>query len=187
MKNVLVFSFLEVFMKSLFFSLFLFSTACLFSMEDKCLKVDFDDIETMAAIREHVLQMLKSCSERCSLVADVTSACHRTCMLDASERTEQYLLRKYTVSCAGIKFEQHFKFNPTKKEFVEELLETNKVYEIWDECPDVRLCAQARLAEYNRRSQSVLRVVQGNLRNEREKHPIVLKFVDFMNAVRRRK
>jgi hypothetical protein len=174
-------------MKRLVLSLFICSSAQLFSMQGQPEKVDFSDVESMQTIKNHVQKMTQNCSEKCSFTQDVMTACFSKCMEAESKRAQNYVLRRYVASCQGVERQKPFNFKPTIEEEIDEVRGTINAIQTLERRPDIQQCATAKLVEHHRRMQSLQRVSSHELDELREEHPVISRVVDGISKLRRHK
>jgi hypothetical protein len=143
------------------------------------------DVASIHDIEDMILNVNAQCAKECNLMKDITGACTSKCMMDNFKRLANYFTRKYTDSCSGKPNKESFNYNPTLKEQVTEIRDTNKAYDKWGKNFEIRQCAQEKEALHFSRLQFLDSKSGAELAQMEQEHPIIAKVINLKSKLRR--
>lgn len=142
------------------------------------------DEANLSHIHNFTLGMLEHCQQKCSFSKDVLQKCTSNCFDDYSKQYENFLTRKYTARCQELPFKEQWLYKENITDITKDLSNTIKARSSWENRA-IQTCAQSSLAEINRAAQSQLRIKKSELKEQKEKHPVIALTTKALNKLRR--
>lgn len=140
--------------------------------------------ESFHFLEKNAKEMLSLCQSKCSLIKDVTQNCTSKCFLDFGEQFQRFIERKYTARCAGLEFNEPWKYKDDIEEQVKDLSQTNKLAFAYWQNKQIRECMSKQLTEVDRRLKQILYNANKQLSMYEEEHPILAKIINAESTIR---